>query len=185
MARKQAPKASQPTVKRRQPRRPRIYERVDWPQLEKAILDNVSGGYYVEDAFRAVGLSERTWYKHQAIADQALESAYTKAEAAGHDDYMRFVKRKDRIMVHFVQAVRQKQAARIIANAAAIAIADPLEYNSRVQHEKWGRKDRMTLVGDPENPLNTGVVVILPDNGRGPPKTGEAPPTEVKPEDKK
>jgi hypothetical protein len=181
-------KRTKPAQKARKPRprrRPRLYETPEWPAMRQKAIDYAGLGQYLEECCEAAGFSSSLWHKYQALAIEILIAAKRKAEAKKHDEYHRYIPRKEREMVDFVETMwRAKATAKTLA-AAEFRKKDPGEYLARIDHERWGRKDRMTLTGDPENPLNTGVVVILPDNGRGPPKTGEAPPTEVKPEDKK
>lgn len=163
---------------------PRIFDKPDWPKRRETVLLYVSGGYYVEDAIIAAGLSTQWFYKWQALADAEILSAQKLAEENGEDDYRDFISDELKPAVDFVELIRRSQSAIIIANAARIKKANPLEYNARVRPEQWGKRDRVLLGNDPENPMQTTVHVYLPDNGRGPSAEPTAPsekPKEVKP----
>jgi hypothetical protein len=158
---------------------PRIFDRPDWPKRRETVLLYVSGGYYVEDSIIAAGFSRQWWYKWQAIADKEIERAQALADENGEDDFRVYVDKDLLVAIDFVDAIRQRQSATIIANAAKIRKTNPLEYNARVRPEQWGRRDRMLLGNDPDNPMPENAVhVYLPDNGRGPAKE------EPKPEEK-
>ena len=158
---------------------PRVFDKPNWPKIRETVLLYVSGGYYVEDSIIAAGLSSQWWYKWQALAEAESLIAQKLAEEHGSDDYKEFISPDMVVAVEFVEAIKQRQSATIIANAAKIRKTNPLEYNARVRPEQWGRRDRMLLGNDPDNPMPENAVhVYLPDNGRGPVKD------EPKPEEK-
>lgn len=146
---------------------PRIFDKPDWPKKRKTVLDYVNGGYYIEDSIIAAGLSPQWWYKWQALADKEIERCQQLAEENKDDDYQSLISREMRSPVEFVEGIRREQAKVILENAKLIRKSDPLEYNARVRPQQWGKKDRMLLGNDPDNPMPNAVVhVYLPDNGR-------------------
>lgn len=156
---------------------PRVFDKPSWPKIRENVLTFVSGGYYVEDSIIAAGLSRQWFYKWQALAEAEILNAQRLADENGSEDYREFVSDEMKEAVDFVDAIRQRQSATIIACAAKVRRANPLEYLARTRHEQWGRRDRMLLGSDPENPMQTSVHVYLPDNGRGPDKV-ETPPSD-------
>ena len=96
----------------------------------------------------AAGLSERWWYKWQARADDELEAAAKRMEKRGGDNIMDHLSKAKgmRVVVQFVQAVRQARAESTVVTAAAVRENNPLEYLARTQPGKWGRRDRIPYI---------------------------------------
>ena len=171
-------------VKSGKPRNcPRVFDKPSWPKIRENVLTFVSGVYFVEDAIRAAGLSTQWWYKWQAIAEAEIVTAQGLAEVDGSDDYHEHISADLKSAVEFVEAIRQRQSSTIIACASKVRRTNPLEYLARTRHEQWGKRDRMLLGNDPDNPMPSTVHVYLPDNGRGPAKDEAA--TSEKPKEAK
>ena len=152
---KTIPKAE---LKPRLSRRPRLYETPEWPEMRQAALAYAAGGQYLDESCIAAGFSEAVWHKYQAMTIEVLEAAREKAKAKGHDQYWRYIPKRDREYVNFVEAMwKAKAQAKTIA-ATEFRKKDPGEYLARIDHEKWGRKDRMTLTGADGGPIEVREV---------------------------
>lgn len=134
--------------RRRKARRlPREFDKITWPEKRTLILSYVGASYYVEDCIIAAGLTPQWYYKWKKLADQEIERAQEQAEREECEEYHNFIDDELKPAVDLVESIRAEQSKVIIANAEKIKASNPLEYNARVRHEQWGRKDRLEHTG--------------------------------------